>query len=342
MTNDRRFDRRTFLKTTTAAAASSVAIGSASATPGKASDVRSLEADFETGISASDIESVRRAARQEYNARGGDLEAAPARSTPEVEDGTIVSYLYRIDADGTPHQYTGIAGDAESVSTLHSNARQRADTLGGGKTASSDDVSTQAASWDTILHDEADFCKDPYGCVTNNFDLHQLQDDGDYYQDAYSVHQFFVMEPGVQKYNSNWANEYGYPMHDWRQNDMGGEDLDTYDPLGTMDGSQTVSVSVGTGGASLGWQYTQPAVTTIDNSSPSSNYAKWSEEFNTTDAQENTNGMQPGSTAWIDEQSSGSGYYDLMNLISEGQFYDTGWGTGRHTLKHTFKIDVYY
>lgn len=337
--NDRHdTNRRTFLKTTGAAGLTLAAVGSASATSRRGSDARVVTADFSTGISTDRIEEIRRAAVEEFNDRGGDLEAAPARATPEVEDGTVVAYAYKISADGVPHQYTGIAGDAESASTLHGRARERAD----GFDATSDDVSIQSSSWDNILHDEADFCEDPYGCVTNNFDLFELKDDGDAYEDAYAMDHFFVMEPGKQKYSSNWVNDIGYPMHDWRQNSMGGETLDEWDPLGTHDGSQTINVTVGTGGADLGWSYTQPAVTTIDESSSSSDYAKWSEEFNTTDARENTNGMEPGSSCWLDEPADGSGYHDLLDLISEGQFYDSGWEDRYYTLKHTWHIDVYY
>lgn len=354
MPNDtnRTFDRRKFLKATGATALGGVAVGSASAGPGKGSDSRVATADFGSGVSVARMKEIQRAAVAEFNARGGDLEAAPARSIPDPEDGTVVSYAYRIDQNGVPQQYTGIAGDAASVGELHSRAADRAVAFEGqtvaeqssGTTAdSSGDVSTQSGSWEMILHDEADFCKDPYGCVTNNFNLNQLMDDGDYYQDAYGIKHIFAMEPGYQKYSSDWVNDLGEPMHDWRQNNMGGEDLHEWDPLGTHDGKQTINVSIGTSGASLGWSYTQPAVTTTDNSSPSSNYAKWAEEFNTSSARQNTNGMKPGSSCWLDQESSGSGYYDLMDLIAKGTFYDSGyWSSGTYYLKHTFHIDVYY
>lgn len=341
-------DRRTFLRATGTALAGAAFAGTASARGPKKSDVQVAKSDFGSGVSAKHIEDVRQNALAQFNARGGDLEAAPARSTPDPEDGTIVSYAYRIDENGVPQQYTGIAGDAESVGRLHGKADTRASAFERGPITTqsggvgTQDVSTQAGSWDQILHDEADFCKDPYGCVTNNFNLQQLMSDGDSYQDAYAVKHIFAMEPGVQKYGSGWVNDVGRPMHDWRQNDMGGADLHSWDPLGTHDGSQTISVSVGTSGASLGWSYTQPAVTTIDESSPSSNYAKWAEEFNTTNARENTNGMKPGSSTWIDQEATGSGYYSLMDLISEGDFYEGGWTSDTHTLKHTFHVDVYY
>lgn len=344
--------RRTFLRATGVALSGAALASGASARGPPESDAHVAKGRFRDGISTRRMEKVREAALAEFNARGGDLEAAPARSTPDPEDGTVVSYAYQIDENGVPQQYTGIAGDDRSVGRLHNRAADRAAAFEGSTVAersdgttgeSPGDVSTQSGSWDMILHDEADFCKDPYGCVTNNFNLNQLQDDGDYYQDAYGIKHIFAMEPGYQKYSSNWVNDVGEPMHDWRQNSMGGEDLHEWDPLGTHDGSQSIDVSIGTSGASLGWSYTQPAVTTIDNSSSSSNYAKWSEEFNTDDARQNTNGMKPGSSTWLDEQADGSGYYDLLDLVSKGTFYDSGyWSSDTYYLKHTFHIDVYY
>ncbi|MFC4449275.1 hypothetical protein [Halorussus aquaticus] len=336
-------DRRTFLRATgVALTGATVTAGAASARGPPESDAHVAKADFSNGISTDRIEEVRRTARAEYNARGGDFDVTPAVSNPDPEDGTIVSYSYKIDANGVPRQYTGVAGDAKSAAKLHGKAARRATAFDRTSTATADGVATQSASWNDVLHDEADFCSDPYGCVTNNLDLKQLDGDGDSAQDAYAVKHFFVMEPGTQKYDSGWVNDVGEPKHDWSQNDMGNADLDEYDPLGTHDGSQSIKVSVGTSGASLGWSYTQPAVTTIDESSPSGNYATWNEEFNTDAARRNTNGMKPGSSCWIDQEATGSGQYDLMDLVSKGTFYDGGWSSDTYYLKHTFHLKVNY
>ncbi|WP_132057693.1 hypothetical protein [Halorussus amylolyticus] len=346
MTDDQRTtgtDRRSFLRATGVALSAGAFTSTVSARGPAQSDVHVAKGRFGNGVGTKHIEEVRKGALAEFNDRGGDLEAPPARSTPDPEDGTVVSYAYRIDENGVPHQYTGIAGDANSVGRLHDRVSSRAEAFERGDTAGTDDVTAQAGSWDMILHDEADFCEEPYGCVTNNFDLNELEDDGDAAQDAYGIKHVFVMEPGVQKYDSDWENNVGYPMHDWRENSMGGADLHGWDPLGTNDGSQSISVSIGTSSASLGWQYTQPAVTTIDESSPSGNYAKWSEEFNMTDARQNTNGMKPGSSTWLDQQAAGSGYHDLMDLVAEGEFEKSNWySSDTHSLKHTFHVDVYY
>ena len=343
-----RTDRRTFLRATgVALGGAAVTASSAAARGPPESDARVAKADFSKGISADRIAEIRQSARAEYNARGGDLDVTPVVSDPDPEDGTIVAYSYKIDANGVPRQYTGIAGDAGSAARLHGKAAERATAFDRASAATTsgtttDEATTQSKSWSNVLHDEADFCSDPYGCVTNNLDLKQLDGDGDPTQDAYAVKHFFVMEPGTQKYGSGWENDVGEPKHDWSKNDMGNADLNEYDPLGTHDGSQSINVSVGTSGVNLGWSYTQPAVTTIDESSPSGNYATWNEEFNTSDARQYTNGMKPGSSCWIDQEATGSGQYDLMDLISKGTFYEGGWTPDSHALKHTFHVKVNY
>src|SRR6056297_2585666 len=194
-----RTDRRTFLRATGVALSSAAVTASGAAARGPPeSDAHVAKADFSTGISADRIAEIRRSARAEYNARGGDLDVTPVVSDPDPEDGTVVAYSYKIDANGVPRQYTGIAGDAGSAARLHGKAAERAtafdrtsaEIASGGTT---DGVTTQSASWNNVLHDEADFCSDPYGCVTNNLDLKQLDSDGDPTQDAYAVKHFFVM-----------------------------------------------------------------------------------------------------------------------------------------------------
>lgn len=339
-------NRRKFLQTSGAAAAGLALIPVASAKKQKGSDARIVKGTARNPVALEQMENARQAAVDDFNDRGGDLAAAPVRTKPaDDHDGSIVAYVYTIGEDGIPRQYTGIAEEEASVDELHQKASDRAKQFAqndNSPQSETQEVTTQATSWEQIHHDEKDFCSDPHGCVTDNFILYKLTDDGDYSQDAYGIKHIFAMEPGWQKYDSNWVNWIGYPMHDWSKNSMGGEDLAEWDPLGTNDGSMTISVSVGTGGAGLGWSYTQPAVTTIDDSSPSSNFAKWSEEFNSYDARRNTNGMKPGSSAWLNQQANGSGYHSLMDLIAEGEFHDMGWGAGYYTLKWTWHIDVYY
>lgn len=338
-----RTDRRTFLRATGVALSSAaVTAGGATARGPPESDSHVAKADFSNGISADRIAEIRRSARAEYNARGGDLDVTPVVSDPIPEEGTVVAYSYKIDANGVPRQYTGVAGDAGSSARLHGKAAKRATAFDRTSAATTDGVTAQSASWNDVLHDEADFCSDPYGCVTNNIDLKQLDSDGDATQDAYAVKHFFVMEPGVQKYGSDWVNEVGEPKHDWSKNDMGNADLNEYDPLGTHDVSQSINVTVGTSGVNLGWSYTQPTVTTIDESSPSGNYATWNEKFNTTNARQYTNGMKPGSSCWIDQEATESGQYDLMDLVSKGTFYSGGWTSDTYYLKHTFNVKVNY
>lgn len=337
------FGRRSFLKYTTAAAAGLSGMGTVSAAGPKASQVQVVTGSRVDPISQEEIEAARTAAMEDYLDRGGERPDRLAGADPASHaGGEIVSYVYQIDANGVPRQYTGIAGDTASVGTLQRKAHAKADQFASTETVSTNEVSTQNHEWDLFFQDQADFCKDPYGCVTNNFEIHDLTNDGDSVQDAYACKQIFAMEPGEQKYGSGWENWRGRPKHDW-EGEHGGEDLAEWDPLGTHDGQQTISVNVGTGGAGMGWSYTQPAVETIDESSPSSNYAKWLMKYNTDSARSNTNGMKPGSSTWVDDQPYGSGKVDLMYLVAEGEFRNVGfWSTDYHTLKHTWTLWIEY
>lgn len=50
---------------------------------------------------------------------------------------------------------------------------------------------------------------------------------------------------------------------------------------------------------------------------------------------------EAGESVWVDGQPSGSGYHDLLDLVSKGEFWDTGWNGKHETLKFTRQIDVY-
>ncbi|SIQ92691.1 hypothetical protein SAMN05421858_0840 [Haladaptatus litoreus] len=329
-----RFDRRGFIKGI-GTAAGAISLPLVGQTRGQRPSTALLTAAPDDSISTAQMQAVR---RRVHEARGVPFRA---ETVPAEDTGEIVAFAYGIDSDGVPWQYVGIGDDGKNVAPLKAKAERRANQFARGdfpqkQRATASDVTTQA-SWDRIVHDEKDYCVDPYGCVTDNFDVYQLASDGDAYQDAYSVKHVFAMEPGVRKYSSDWENDVGRPLHDWSAGDIGGEDLDEWDPLGTHDGSQTINVSIGTSGASLGWSYTQPAVTTIDRTSPSGNYAEWSEEFNTSTARRNTNGMKPGSRAWVNQHSSGK--YHLLDVVSDGQFQNA-WGS-THSVKFTWHVYVY-
>ncbi len=339
----KRFDRRSFIKRlgATAGAVSLPVAGSAQA---KRPSVALVTTDKTNTISAEQMRAVRQTVHEE---RGVPLQAETVPAADHA--GNIVAFAYGIDEEGVPWQYTGVSDGKRDATPLRSKAERRARQFERGdfsRPASSSEATTEDAmtkdvttqgTWDRIVHDEKDFCADPYGCTTDNFDVFQLTSDGDGTQDAYSVKHIFAMEPGVRKYDSDWENDVGRPLHDWSVGDIGGEDLDEWDPLGTHDGSQTIDVSIGTTGASLGWSYTQPAVTTVDKSSPSGNYAEWAENFNTSQARQNTNGMKPGSRAWVSQHSSGK--YHLLDVVSDGQFENT-WGT-THSVKFTWHVYVY-
>jgi hypothetical protein len=328
-----------------AGAAALPATTTAAAGP-RASDVQVAFGSMNNPITLDRIDELRRASVEEHVDRGGDLEAAPAKATPDIPDpeAEIVAYAYMIDAAGHGHHYTGIAGDDASVDIVHDKARTKVSDLR-TTTTSTQEVSTSSTpSWgDAIDHGTDDFYKDPYGGVTNNWDLWKLKDDTDAYDDAFCIKHIFAMEPGYQAYDSEWENHYGRAKQKWTAGEHGGEELHDWDPMGTNDGSQTVGVSVSADGVANTWQYTQDAVTTYDESSTNDERAQWKLEFNTSDSRKYTQGFKPGSTAWVNEQYDGAGWVDLLDTVSFGDFIDYGWwGDDTYYLKHTWHVSVYY
>src|SRR6056297_1804172 len=100
--NSNRTDRRTFLRATGVALGAATIPAAASARGPAESDAHVATADFSNGISADRIREIRRSALAEYNARGGDLDVTPVVSDPDPEDGTVVSYAYKLDRNGVP------------------------------------------------------------------------------------------------------------------------------------------------------------------------------------------------------------------------------------------------
>jgi hypothetical protein len=153
------------------------------------------------------------------------------------------------------------------------------------------------------------------------------------------------MEPGYQAYSSSWKNYRGYPKTDWSVSTYGNPQLHEWDPLGTTEGSQTVSVSIsgGTSGSSAtwGWSYTQPAVTTYDRSSTGTEKAAWEMQFNGSGSQTSTGGMKPGSSCAMNQP--GLGTYTLVYLESKGTFKKAVWWWYEYkTLIHGCTIYLTY
>jgi len=264
---------------------------------------------------------------------------------PEVPEGfSIVAYAYTINSDGISNQYTGITKDNESVSIIRDNAKKwykkyvLNDSLEQltSSTMRSDD-------WIFVGRGYDDLYESPYGGVVNNHELYWHPNDNDPQKEWFLIKQIFAMEPGVQKYSSSYYNQWGVMEHNWAAGTMGNPALFDWDPLSTVTGEQTVSISIsgGTGGASITkqWSYTQADVSTTCQSSTNTDIAKWTMSCNSDAAKSNTVGMKPGSTCSVNQHSSGT--YRLADLISKGKFLSSI-PPGTRILEHTMHVSYRY
>lgn len=278
--------------------------------------------DFENPISIDQIEG----ARAEVNREAESLlaKANPAKpklvpTLPEGHEGAIVAYAYLINQEGTPIQFVGTAGNKEAVSGVTNKANTWFETA--LDSTNTDEYNARGADWGSPIGQGTDYYDNPpYGVVLNSYQLYYLNDDNNSTYDWFAVHQFHDIEPGCHAYGSSWENEESKPSHDWSWGDVE-YSLFSYSPTGTLNGSQTVGVSItgGTGGASasLGWSYTQPDITTYDDTSIPSKTAAWRSSFSGS-AREYACGMEPGSVCQTYQQSSGT--YDLVKVQSLGKF----------------------
>lgn len=309
-------NRRSFL----ASAATATAVGSmtfAGTAGASGSRVYTVRGSKNDPVTSEQIEQANQAAVDDFADRNGEI-VDFGDAIPGDFDGAVVDYVSVVDSDGTPRRFGGIVGERTDPQRIHSRAEKRAREF--AQDAGTKTTSTQA-SWDLHFHDEWDYEDCPYGVVTNNFDFYELENDGDSYEDAWAVDQWFQMDPGIRTCDSSWTNDVGYPRHRWDRNNVGSMDLDEYDPTTKLSGSQTVDVSVGTGGASLGWSFEIPDVTIEDESIQSDNYAEWRMTINDGSLTDDPLTMEPGSSVWTNENPDGK----VMELVSWARFHKHTW-----------------
>lgn len=325
-------DRRSFLKNTaaTAAVGSMTFAGTAGANGSRVYTVTGSKNDPVTG---DQIAEANQAAVDDFADRNGEV-VEFADALPGDFEGTVVDYVTVVDSNGEIRRYGGIVGEKAGEQRIHSRAQKRAREF--AQEADTKTVSTQT-SWDLYLHDEWDYDDCPYGVITNNIDLYELTDDGDSYEDAWTMDQYQVMDPGIRSCSdSSWRGHKMHPHHRWDNNEIGSIDLDEWDPNTDLSGSQEVDVSLSTGGASIGWKFTIPDVEFKDDSSPIDNYTDWKVKLNASDLEDELITIEPGSSAWSNENPDGK----LMEAHAECEFKKYTWCcTDYHT--HDVYWNVY-
>ncbi len=295
--------------------------------------------NLDKGISLREVERIQEEFVKKIKTKYPDRVVAVA--IPEVpKDAKLIAYAVKIDENGVLNQYFGFADDSESARKVYEKAKEW-----WYKNDIKSPKSTKASpNWVEIGRNDANYYKNPYGGVTNNFEVRQLINDGSTRYDWFAVKHIFAMEPGHQAFGSEWLNDIGYPIHDYSVSTLSPQ-LHDWDPYTAQTGQKTITVSLTAGEGISGtwsWSYTQPDVTTLVRTSTYSKIAKWEMRFNNYDVQTSTGGMKPGSCVRVN-QPNYCARFSLLDLTSEGRFKKPNWlGYEYHTLKYTWHIKVIY
>lgn len=327
--------RRGFLRGVgTVTLATTVSAGTVAATVGDP-PIHSLQGTLEDPITVDEIRAVRRQAVAAHRATDGELRGPHVETVPGEGHNPIVDFRYMVDANGRTWQFSASANTPRALADARSDARVHEKQFEQAYRHSKEtDVTTSATYWDSVHTDTHTNCDDPHGCVTNDFRMYRLRNDGDSGDDAWAIRHNHSGTPGSVKYGSSWSNYDGTSKHDWSAGDIGGADyLEDWDPASDKDGPQSVDVSVDADGTTESWDFwLKDGIGIDDQSRPTDALTKWNLSYYPR-AQDERTSVSPGSSIWLTERDSGK--YHVLDLLSMQTYYvssryhfdsdDVGW-----------------
>jgi hypothetical protein len=294
-----------------------------------------ISVNFPTSLSLEDLDSIRNQVISEYKTEKGISIISATYSVPEIpKSGEIVAYCFKINGDGTASQYVGIAGDNESVSVIHEEAKkwyhdQVVDFDENKKINYANQTSDYLLSsesreeWRESLHSCSSYYKNPYGGVTNNYELYVLMNDSSSTSDWFAIVQEFSMEPGYKAWSgSPWKNDVGRLYHEWSSGTVGNAQLFDFWPNGPFTRKTTETTIIpgrfGDVLAAFMGGYSQPDVSTQTDSSSITDIGEWKLTCNNNAAKKSTVVMYSKSTCSADQHSSGT--YNILDVTATGVF----------------------
>lgn len=304
---------------------------------------------------------------KESTGEHGELKPIAAMATPSLgKEEALVGYNFAISKSGTPMEQFGIAteGSAQEVlddldSELPRFKRgERAETSGGAEVSSSSttsgELSTQSldedfANWTTLNDSETIRNGCPTGKIKHDWMFKNRPSDGsadiDYYGIQAQVYAMPGANPNVCSNNEQRLNEVG-ARHRWDNGWHGYNNyVDGIAPSGSASGemtskTMTASINEDGGEVSVGFTYSQPAITTRD-ISDLPNFAEWKVDVNEDTSMGASNvDINPASISRVDVPST-EGTRKMLDIYGYfGTIYNWGTVTERWDSRESF--DVYY
>ncbi|WP_231183334.1 hypothetical protein [Haladaptatus sp. DYF46] len=319
---------------------------SPSGTAPRGSNVHAATAVNGKSVSEKQRHELRKRAVRDYERKNGrSLDAIPA-GTHEDSPGAVVAYAFGFDANGSAHEYVGLAdeetthleaqsGRAEAL--IHDRFTRRTAELASDIAVSEQRATTESNQTITNTQNMSQFAKhrleyasDPYGVagMTNYWYTSTKQDE----KEAHAFHTPAGFEPGTSAFDSDYENDWGRVQHRWDEGEMNADvDYGQWEPYGTKSGSTSkgysISVSIGyqTGYVTAGfsWTYTQPNVEVVDESSAYNEYNQWQLKINADwgdDTRTNFVGFKPSSLVTIDNWDPSMGEKQITKQEVSARF----------------------
>jgi len=250
------------------------------------------------------------------------------------ENTSVVAYGFTIDRKGIPHEMIAVS----SGKTNSTQLRKRADLWYNENILNPtlDGMAISSEGWPWVGAGEYYYEAYPYGLVEHNWEMYRNTYETDPTKDYFAIKQIWSMDPGFRRWpGSKWLNNRGLSYVDWALiNTFGNPALHDRDPLGTKTGPTTVSVSLNPA-PSLSWSFPLNAITIYDQSDPVIKRAQWDYAFNTPEVKNTIQGWEPGSSASMNQHSSGQ--YNLAYLYAQGKFIEpTTWPNYQYCYVYTY------
>ncbi|WP_137291295.1 twin-arginine translocation signal domain-containing protein [Natronorubrum halophilum] len=309
-----RSNRRQFLHTAgaTTAVFGLSAVGAATVTASDESDsVTVLTGSYDSPVETDAVDAIDKTVERAATDRDEPTPLARSEPAGKTDSSELVAYMREMGDDGVVREYRGVTETPGSASLLHERAKRRATALERRDSWESqrgfdrNQLSTQdldIENMERIYENHLETVKEPFGVVGTWIDWYHTRDED---RAVNAITQRVAMEPGTQLWGSTWGNNDGFAETDWSNNEIGGEELNDWEPFGTQDGSVNKSVSVSASlssspslSASVSWTYSQPALMVEDQTSFHENKNHWFFDANTGATETSTIGIRPGSICY--------------------------------------------
>ena len=202
----------------------------------------------------------------------------------------IVAYYYKIDENGIPHEFIGLAENPESVTTTQLKAKEWI----ANETSNGRDSALLSTDWDYVWSAGTFYTFYPYGGIGNNVEIDRKSQAT---KDYFGVHQVFQQSPGWVLWGNLKKSTTGWAWHDWSVC-SGSPLLWSWAPTGTTNGP-TVGVGASLAPPTFSWSFPLGWATLSDGATnPLQKTAKWTLDIWGTDRIK-TQIFEPGSSIQV-------------------------------------------